>query len=355
MDIKFIKSGKLKDKPVGKLGFGKYYTDYMFQMEWTTEKGWHNQTIKPYGPIELSPATMVLHYAQETFEGMKAYRNDDNEILLFRPEMNARRMNRSNQRMCMPEINEEDFLDAINKLVDIERDWVPKEPNTSLYIRPFVFATEAGVGVHAANSYLFMIILSPVGSYYASGLSPVKIYVEDEYVRAVKGGTGFAKCGGNYASSIIAKQKANSLGYEQVLWLDAQHRRYVEEVGTMNAMFVINNEIFTAPIEGTVLDGITRNSCIKLLESWGYKVNEKSVEINNLMKFAKDGSLTEAFGTGTAAVISPIGVLRYKEDVVTINNNTIGTVTEKLFTELSGIQWGKTEDKFNWTHIVEKH
>ena len=355
MDIKFIKADKLKEKPSGNLGFGKYYTDYMFQMEWTKGEGWHNPTIKPYGPVSLDPATMVLHYAQETFEGMKAYRNEKDEIQLFRPEMNARRMNRSNKRMCMPEIPEEDFIEAVNRLVDIDRDWVPGEPNTSMYIRPFMFATEAGVGVHAANSYLFMVICSPVGSYYANGLAPVKIYVEDEYVRAAKGGTGFAKCGGNYASSIIAQQKANDLGYDQVLWLDAQERRYVEEVGTMNAMFVINGEIYTAPIEGTVLDGITRNSCITLLKSWGYKVNEVHLDINDLMTYAKDGALTEAFGTGTAAVISPIGELRYKDTVATINDNTIGSVTERLFNELSDIQWGKTEDKFNWTHVVEKY
>ena len=354
MEIKFTKAASLKAKPEKALGFGKYYTDYMFQMEYSKDQGWHDAQILPYGPIALQPATMVLHYAQETFEGLKAYRNDAGEIQLFRPDMNAKRMINSNRRLCMPEVPEELFLEAIEKLVDIERDWVPTQPNTSLYIRPFMFATEAGVGVHAADSYLFLIILSPVGNYYSKGISPVKIYVEDEYVRATKGGTGFAKCGGNYASSIIAQEKAAKIGYDQVLWLDGQFHKYIEEVGTMNVMFLIDDEIYTAPINGTVLPGVTRDSCLTLLKAWGYKVHEEQIAIEDLMKAGQEGRLQEAFGTGTAAVISPIGQLRYQDTEVVVSSNQIGALTQRLFDELTGIQWGKKPDNFNWTKIVRK-
>ncbi len=277
---------------------------------------------------------MVLHYAQETFEGLKAYRTKDGRILLFRPEMNARRFANSNRRLCMPEVAEEDFVEAVTQLVAVEKDWVPAEEGTSLYIRPFMFATEAAVGVHPASSYKFVIILSPVGAYYPEGVNPVKIYVEDEYVRATPGGTGSTKCGGNYAASIAAQVKAEQLGYTQVLWLDGVHRKYVEEVGTMNVMFMIDNEIYTAPCDGTVLPGVTRDSIIHILKSWGYKVNEMHLAIDDLMKAGHDKTLQEAFGTGTAAVISPIGELRYKEDEVTINDFKTGELTQKLYDTL---------------------
>lgn len=354
MDVNFIPAKQLKEKPDGNaLGFGKYFTDYMFTMDWTKEMGWHNATIEPYGPIQLDPATMVLHYAQETFEGLKAYKTKEGKVLLFRPEMNAKRFANSNRRLCMEILPEDMFVDAIATLVSYEKDWIPTAEGTSLYIRPFMFATESAVGVHPSNAYKFMIVLSPVGAYYPEGVNPVKIYVEDEYVRATKGGTGFTKCGGNYAASIAAQVKAEKLGYTQVLWLDGVERKYVEEVGTMNAMFIIDNKIVTAPCDGTVLPGVTRDSVIQLLKSWGYVVEERHLSIEELMEAGRNGSLQEAFGTGTAAVISPIGELNYKGEIIKINNFKTGEITQRLYDTLTGIQWGKLEDTFHWTYEVK--
>lgn len=350
MDIRFEKRENLKAKPDQKnLGFGKYITDYMFICDWTKDEGWHDARIVPEGPIEMEPACMVLHYAQETFEGLKAYRREDGKIQLFRPDMNAKRMIRSNERICMPAFPVEDFVAAVKAIVEVEKDWVPSEPNTSLYIRPYMFATESALGVHMASSYKFMIICSPVGAYYASGLDPVKIMVEDEYVRAVAGGTGFTKCGGNYAGSIAGQMKAEKLGYEQVLWLDGNERKYVEEVGSMNIMFKIDGEIWTAPIEGTVLPGVTRDSMLHILRDWGYTVREERLAIDDLMRYGHEGKLEEVFGTGTAAVISPVGELRYKDDVVVVNDNKTGELTQKLYDTLTGIQWGRIADDYNWT------
>ena len=317
------------------------------------EEGWKDARIVPEGPITMDPACVTLHYAQETFEGMKAYRTAEGKIQLFRPEMNAKRMINSNARLCMPELPVDMFVEAVKALVKVEEDWVPSEPETSLYIRPFMFATEAALGVHMASAYKFMIICCPVGAYYAEGINPVKILVEDELVRAVKGGTGFTKCGGNYAGSILGQVKAEKMGYSQVLWLDGEHRKYVEEVGTMNIMFKIAGEIYTAPIEGTVLPGVTRDSMIHLLRDWGYKVNETRLSVDDLMKAGHDGTLEEVFGTGTAAVISPVGELRYKDDVVTINDFKIGELTQKLYDTLTGIQWGRLPDKYGWTVEVK--
>lgn len=350
MDIRFEKRQTLKEKPdETNLGFGKYMTDYMFICDWSKEQGWHDARIVPEGPIEMDPACMVLHYAQETFEGLKAYRTAEGKIQLFRPDMNAKRMIRSNERLCMPGFPEQDFVEAVKALVKVEEAWVPSEPNTSLYIRPYMFATEAALGVHMASSYKFMIICSPVGAYYASGLDPVKIMVEDQYVRAVAGGTGFTKCGGNYAGSIAGQIKAEKLGYEQVLWLDGNERKYVEEVGSMNIMFKIDGEIWTAPIEGTVLPGVTRDSMIHILRDWGYTVREERLSVDDLMAAGHNGKLEEVFGTGTAAVISPVGQLRYKDDVVVVNDNKTGALTQKLYDTLTGIQWGRLEDKYGWT------
>lgn len=354
MEVKFIPAKQLKEKPdENALGFGKYFTDYMFTMDWTKEEGWHNATIEPYGPIQLDPATMVLHYAQETFEGLKAYKTKEGKVLLFRPEMNAKRFANSNRRLCMEILPEEMFVDAIATLVSYEKDWIPTAEGTSLYIRPFMFATESAVGVHPSNAYKFMIVLSPVGAYYPEGVNPVKIYVEDEYVRATKGGTGFTKCGGNYAASIAAQVKAEKLGYTQVLWLDGVERKYVEEVGTMNAMFIIDNKVVTAPCDGTVLPGVTRDSVIQLLKSWGYVVEERHLSIDELMEAGRNGSLQEAFGTGTAAVISPIGELNYKGEIIKINNFKTGEITQRLYDTLTGIQWGKLEDTLHWTYEVK--
>ncbi len=353
MDIRFEKCETLKEKPDQKnLGFGEYMTDYMFVMDWDKGKGWHDARIVPHAPIELDPACVVLHYAQETFEGLKAYRTAEGKIQLFRPEMNAKRMINSNARLCMPEFPVEMFVEAVKALVKVEEDWVPSEPDTSLYIRPFMFATESALGVHMATSYKFMIICCPVGAYYATGLDPVKILVEDELVRAVKGGTGFTKCGGNYAGSILGQVKAEEKGYAQVLWLDGEQRKYVEEVGTMNIMFKINGEIYTAPIEGTVLPGVTRDSMIHLLRDWGYTVNETKLSVDDLMRAGHDGTLEEVFGTGTAAVISPVGELCYKDDVVVINGGKTGELTQKLYDTLTGIQWGKLPDEYGWTTEV---
>lgn len=350
MDIRLEQCETRKAKPDQKnLGFGKYMTDYMFVMDWDKGEGWHDARIVPYAPITLDPACVVLHYAQETFEGLKAYRTAEGKIQLFRPEMNAKRMINSNARLCMPEFPVEMFVEAIKALVKVEEEWVPSEPDTSLYIRPFMFATESALGVHMATSYKFMIICCPVGAYYATGLDPVKILVEDELVRAVKGGTGFTKCGGNYAGSILGQVKAEEKGYAQVLWLDGEQRKYVEEVGTMNIMFKIDGEIYTAPIEGTVLPGVTRDSMIHLLRDWGYKVNETKLSIDDLMKAGHDGTLEEVFGTGTAAVISPVGELCYKDDVVVINDGKTGELTQKLYDTLTGIQWGKLPDTYGWT------
>lgn len=352
MKIRFEETKDLKVKPQENLGFGKYYTDYMFMMDWYSDKGFDDPRIIPYAPIPFDPACLVLHYAQETFEGMKAYKTEDGRTLLFRPEMNAKRFQKSNARLCMPEVPVEDFIQAVADLVKKEEAWIPTQPGTSLYIRPFMFAYQAKLGVHAADHYKFMVILSPVGSYYKEGLKPVSIYVEDELVRAVKGGTGFTKCGGNYAASILAQMKAEAMGYSQVLWLDGIEHKYVEEVGTMNAMFVIDGKIVTAPLDGSLLPGVTRDSMIHLLKSKGYTVEERPLSIDELMDAAKTGKLSEAFGTGTAAVISPIGKLAYKDEVF-FDNNKIGPISQMLYDTLTGIQTGKLEDTFGWTYEVK--
>ena len=353
MEIRFEKREDLKEKPTGELGFGKYQTDYMFVMDYDEGPGWHDARIVPYGPIEFDPASMVLHYAQETFEGMKAYKAKDGRVLLFRPEMNARRFINSNQRLSMPIIEEKDFVQAVEELVRIEKDWIPTGEGESLYIRPYMFATEKAIGVHPSHSYKFIIICSPVGAYYPEGVNPVKIYVEDEYVRATVGGTGFTKCGGNYAGSLAAQVKAEDLGYTHVLWLDGVHRKYVEEVGSMNVMFEVDNTIITAPTDGTVLPGVTRDSILHILRDWGYKVEEKHFAIDDLMKAGHEGRLQEAWGTGTAAVISPIGELYFKGDIVTINDFKTGELTQKIYDTLTGIQWGDLEDKYGWTYEVK--
>ncbi len=353
MQIKYELTKTPKQKPTGALGFGHIFSDHMFVMDYKTGLGWHNARIVPYAPIELDPSALVFHYAQECFEGLKAYRTESGDIQLFRPEKNALRMQSTHKRLCIPEIPVEDFVDAIKALVAVDADWVPSEPDTSLYIRPFTIATEPVLGVKAADEYKFMVICSPSGAYYAEGMNPVKIYVEDEYVRATPGGTGYIKCGGNYAASIAAGEKAHDLGYSQVLWLDGVERKYVEEVGSMNIMFKMNGEIYTAPTVGTVLPGITRMSCIELLKDWGYKVNETRFSIDDVMKAAEDGKLEEVFGTGTAAVISPVGALTYKDETVTINGGKTGELTQRLYDTLTGIQFGKIEDNMGWTVKVK--
>ena len=349
MDIKITKTTAPKEKPDQRaLGFGKYMSDHMFLMDWEKGKGWFDARIVPYAPIAMDPCSVVLHYGQETFEGLKAYKTAEGKVQLFRPDMNAKRMALSNVRMCMPVFPEDLFVEAVKALVEIDADWVPTEPGTSLYIRPFMFATERTLSVHEPNSFTFCIICSPSGAYYAEGIKPIKIMVEDEYVRAVRGGTGFAKCGGNYAGSMAAQAKAESLGYSQVLWLDGVEKKYVEEVGAMNIMFKIKGEVWTAPTVGTVLPGITRASMIEIMKEWGCTVHEERLAIEELMAACARGEVEEIFGTGTAAVISPVGVLSYKGNVQIINGGEIGALSLKLYNYLTDLQWGRIEDTHGW-------
>lgn len=354
MDIKITKTTNPKKKPAKgeKLGFGKVFTDHMFLMNYTEGQGWHDARIVPYDKLVLDPSSMVFHYGQEMFEGLKAYRGADGKVRLFRPDMNAKRANASNKRLCIPEIPEKDFVEAIKAVVKVDEDWVPEADGTSLYIRPFIIATDAFLGVAPSKTYLFVIILAPSGAYYENGLAPVGIWIEDDYVRAVRGGMGFAKTGGNYAASLAAQVKAHDDGYSQVLWLDGVERKYIEEVGAMNIFFKINGKIVTPVLNGSILPGITRNSVIQMCKSMGYEVEERKVSVDELIDAAHTGKLEECFGTGTAAVISPVGKLRYVDEVFTINNNEIGEVSQKLYDTLTGIQWGKCEDKFNWTTTI---
>ena len=353
MDIRITRTDTPRAKPAdeGALGFGKVFTDHMLLLDYDRGQGWHDGRIVPYAPLALDPASAVFHYAQECFEGLKAYRTAEGRIQLFRPERNARRLNHTHQRLCIPALPEEDFIQAVKALVEVERDWVPRAPGASLYIRPFTIATTAQLGVHAAGSYRFVIICSPSGAYYPEGLAPIKIYVEDKYVRACPGGTGFAKCGGNYAVSLLAAQEAEEKGYSQVLWLDSQKRRYVEEVGAMNIFFKIDNKIFTAAAwdgAGTVLPGVTRLSIIELLREWGYEVVEGMLSITEVMAAARMGRLEEVFGSGTAAVVSPVKQLDYQGQSALVNGGGIGPLTQQLYDTLTGIQWGRIPDTRGW-------
>ncbi|MBE7029213.1 MAG: branched-chain amino acid aminotransferase [Clostridia bacterium] len=354
MEITIKKTTSPKAKPdQSNLGFGKIFTDHMFIMDYEEGKGWFDARIVPYENISLAPSAMVFHYGQEMFEGLKAYKGKDGQTRLFRPEMNAKRTNESNKRLCIPNLPEEYFVEAVKAIVKIDEDWIPTEPGTSLYIRPFIIATDEFLGVAPSKTYKFIIILSPSGAYYASGLAPVGIWIEDEYVRAVKGGMGFAKTGGNYAASLIGQVKAHDDGYSQVLWLDGVHRKYVEEVGAMNIFFKINGKIVTPMLNGSILPGITRNSVIHLCKEWGYEVEERQVSVDELLEAQKSGALEEVFGTGTAAVISPVGKLRYCDDIMTINGGEIGPVSQKIYDTVTGIQNGTVEDKFGWITFVK--
>jgi branched-chain amino acid aminotransferase len=330
------------------LEFGTNFTDHMFMMNYDRAVGWYDGRIVPYSSIRLDPAAAVLHYAQEMFEGLKAYRTKDGGIRLFRPDMNAKRTNVTNRRLCIPELDEELYVAAIKAIVDLERDWVPDKEGTSLYIRPFIFATEPFLGVRPSNQYLFVIILSPVGSYYKGGLSPTKIFVEDEYTRAARGGTGEAKVGGNYAASLKSQEKAHALGYSQVLWLDGAERKYVEEIGTSNAFFVVDGEVLTAPLSGSILPGITRDTALALLKEWGVKTREERFTIDDIFKAHKDGKLSEVFATGTATVISPVGGMRWMTNEIQINNGEIGAISRRLYDAITGLQTGALEDKYGW-------
>ena len=350
LDIKVTLSDHLKAKLADEsaLGFGRIFTDHMFLMDYEAGRGWHDARIVPYGSFAIDPAAMVLHYGQAIFEGTKCYRRADGGLQLFRPGDNLARMSRSAERMCMPKLDEETALEGMKQLIRVDADWVPHKEGTSLYIRPTMISMDVGLGVHASKKYLFFIILSPVGAYYKEGLKPVSIYVEDAYVRAVRGGVGFTKCAGNYAASILAGDIAEQKGYSQVLWLDGVEQKYVEEVGSMNMMFAYGNKIVTPRLNGSILPGITRDSVLKLAKQLGYEAEEARLDINEIFADAKSGKLTEAFGTGTAAVISPVGTLALKDEKVVLGDGGIGKISQKLYDTLTGIQYGRLPDENGW-------
>ncbi|MCB5238022.1 branched-chain amino acid aminotransferase [Niallia circulans] len=350
--VTLVKEKKPKPDP-STLVFGKVFTDHMFMMDYSVDKGWHDAQILPYQPITLDPASVIFHYGQAVFEGLKAYLTKEGKVLLFRPEKNMERLNKSNDRLCIPEIDEEFALNALKQLINIDKEWIPNGEGTSLYIRPFIISTQPFLGVAASISYKFMIILSPVGSYYKEGVKPVKIFVENEYVRAVAGGTGSAKTAGNYAASLKAQQIATEKGYSQVLWLDGVEKKYIEEVGAMNVFFKINGEVVTPQLNGSILEGVTRSSIMELLQYWNIPVTERKVTIAEIFEAHKKGELEEAFGTGTAAVISPIGEFFWNEEKIVLNNGETGELATKLYDTITNVQNGSQEDPFGWTVEVK--
>jgi branched-chain amino acid aminotransferase len=348
--VQIERSKTNKEKPDSKdLVFGRVFTDHMFMMDYKEPTGWHNPCIIPYQPLTIDPSAMVFHYGQSVFEGLKAFRTKDGDIQLFRPEKNLERLNRSNDRLVIPEVDNEFVLDAIKQLVYLDRDWVPDEEGTSLYIRPFIISTEPYIGVSPSHHYKLIVILSPVGSYYEEGIDPVKIAVENKFVRAVKGGTGEAKTGGNYASSLKAQEVTEKEGYSQVLWLDGVEKKYIEEVGSMNVFFKVNGEVITPALNGSILAGVTRDSVIKLLKHWGIPVTERRISMQEIYDAHANGTLEEAFGSGTAAVISPIGELFWEGKKMVINDHQTGDLSKKIYDTITGIQYGELEDIFNWT------
>jgi branched-chain amino acid aminotransferase len=350
--IRITKAAALKRKPKdGELGFGQIFTDHMFLANFQEEKGWYDWRVEPYGAIPLDPAAAVLHYAQAIFDGAKAFRGVDGKIRLFRPAKHVERMNVSARRLCIPPLDPEMALQSIKTLVDLERDWVPRTVGTSLYVRPTIVATEPFLGVRPAKQYLYFVILSPVGAYYPEGMAPVKIRVEEKYVRAVEGGTGGAKTAGNYAASLLAGEEAKHQGYTQVLYLDGVHRKFLDEVGTMNIMVKIGDEVVTPPL-GTILPGVTRDSVLTLLRDWGVRVSERQISIDEVAAAHRQGTLQEVFGTGTAAVISPVGELAYKGEKMTIGGGRIGPLTQRLYDAIVGVQYGQAADPHNWTMLV---
>ena len=358
MEIKVIKANqeRLKPKPVDEssLGFGDITTDHMFSIDYRSENGWENPRVEPYGDLHIDPAAMSIHYGQEIFEGLKAYGGKDNGIYLFRARDNFERLNRSAKRLCMPEVDIDLVMEGMKKLILLDREWIPQSEGTSLYIRPTMLATEPHLGVRPAKSYLFFIIIGPVGAYYKEGLNPVKIYVEDFFVRAAIGGTGEAKTAGNYAASLLAAEEAKKKGFTQVLWLDAAERKYVEEVGTMNIFFLIDDELLTAPLNGSILPGVTRDSVIRIVKDWGLKITERSLVIDEVIDAANDGRLKEAFGTGTAAVISPVGQITYKGEDHIVAGGKMGELSRRLYDEIVAIQYGKKPDPYGWVTRIDR-
>ena len=352
ISIQKVSKDQLRAKPdETNLGFGQYFTDHMFTMLYK-DGAWQKGSIEPYGNFSIDPASMVLHYGQAIFEGLKAYRGKDENIHLFRPKDNLERFNRSAHRMCMPEIDIDDVYSGIKQLLEIEQDWVPSEKGATLYIRPTMIATEPALGVRPSNEYIFFVILSPVGAYYPEGFNPVSIFVTDKYVRAVRGGVGEAKTAGNYAASIMAAIEAQAQGFTQVLWLDACDRKSIEEVGTMNIFFVINDELVTPPLSGSILPGITRDSVLKITQEWGIKVSQRNITIDDVIAASADGSLKEVFGSGTAAIISPVGSLHYMGQKIVVNGGKTGALSQKLFDDLQAIQFGFKEDTNGWVDTL---
>ena len=353
MEIKVTRAQTNRTRPAdSELGFGTVFTDHMFVMAYSEEKGWHNPEIKPVENFSLSPAAMVLHYGQAIFEGLKAYKTQDGKIQLFRARDNFDRMNKSARGLCIPELDTEFCMDALKQLIRLEEKWIPESLGTSLYIRPTIIATDPFLGVRASFTYKFFIILSSVGAYYAEGLNPVKIWVAKDHVRAVRGGVGEFKTAGNYAASLIASEKAKLEGYAQVLWLDAIERKYVEEVGAMNIFFVLGDEIVTPELSGSILPGITRFSTIALARNWGMTVSERKISIDEVFEAHDQGRLTEVFGSGTAAVISPVGEIRYGDRAIAIGDGTPGAIAMKFYNALTDIQYGQTPDTENWIEVI---
>jgi len=348
--IRISRAATKKPKPKdSELTFGTVFTDHMFVLDFQEEKGWYDPRVEPYGPFPLDPAAAVLHYAQAVFDGLKAFRGRDGQVRLFRPQKHVERLIQSSQRLCIPPLDPDLALKSLVTLVGIEKDWVPSTVGTSLYVRPTIIANEAFLGVRPAKSYIYYVILSPVGAYYPEGMNPVKILVVDKYVRAVEGGVGGAKTGVNYAASLYAAEEAKHAGFTQVLWLDGRERKYIDEVGTMNIMMKIRDEIVTPPLSGTILAGVTRDSALTLMRDWGLRVSERPVTIDEVAAAARKGTLEEVWGTGTAAVISPVGELAYKGERLVINGARIGTLTQKLYDAIVGIQYGTAPDPRGWT------
>ena len=353
LEIQKVEKSKINNYDLENLVFGTIFTDHMLIMEYRDSK-WHKPKIVPYGPISLEPSICSLHYAQIAFEGLKAFKTVENKINIFRIDKNCERFKTTCERLCIPEIPEDIFIEGIKELVLLDKEWIPQKKGSSLYIRPFVFATEPFLGVRPSKSYLYMVILSPVGPYYKEGFNPVSLCTSGKYTRACEGGLGFTKAAANYAISLYPATEAQKRGFTQVLWLDGKEHKYVEEVGTMNFFCVIDNEILTPPVEsGTILPGITRESAITILKEKGYKVTIRRVSIDEIFDAHKNGKLNEIFGTGTAAVISPVGKLEHNGKIITINNEETGPIAKMLFEEITGIQYGEKPDKYGWNFILE--
>ncbi|MCI0574251.1 MAG: branched-chain amino acid aminotransferase [Myxococcaceae bacterium] len=354
LPIEVQRAETLKPRPSEEnLGFGRYFSDHLFRMDYTAERGWHSPRIVPYGPLGVDPAAAVFHYAQAVFDGAKAFRGQDGQVRVFRLTDHCRRLNASAARLCMPTLQQEHLEQSLVELIRVEKSWVPSAPGTALYLRPTIVATEGFLGVRPAERYTYFCIVSPVGSYFAGGQQPVSIWVEEQYTRAAPGGLGAAKAGANYAASLTAAVEAKKRGFAQVLWLDALEHRYIEEVGTMNLFVRIGDEVITPPLDGSFLPGITRESALALLRHWGVRVSERKLSIDELREAHARGELKEVFGTGTAAVISPVGSMGFKDGTLTIGDGKVGEVSQRLYGAITGIQYGTAPDTFGWMTRVD--